>query len=145
SLTEPFQRATESVAKQLEEQAQKIVDGAAREQERLRRLLQDQVGIEQARLGLMRFSAQRMAEFAGAPGSALDFLSVRQLQRPFVAQQEGLTGLRGASALDPAAIGRRFGTVYDSAQVALRRFEGDTPGTAESEQAARELARLQSE
>lgn len=101
-LKEYFER----IGKALEEAANKFVDGLAQA-----RQMASAVGESRDRLGDATLVRRRVEAEVGADRTgkrATDLLSLKELQAPFQAKQERLTGFAGEAATDPAAIARRL-------------------------------------
>ncbi|MBN9520393.1 hypothetical protein J0H58_18000, partial [bacterium] len=107
----PLKEMGQRMARDIEENANKFVDGLASARQMLVTAGESLDRAAELRLGAARAAADVTADRTGR--SATDLLSLRDLQAPFIERQQRLTGL-GADAENPAAIAAR-----------LRRVTGD--------------------
>lgn len=105
--------------------------------------------IEDSRLASTRQSAVFQSQEFGSRQSPIDFISLQQLQQPFNARQERLTGERGNAALDAEYLGERLrgvqakiGPAAEREQDMLRAGKGAGP---EFQAAVINLVRLKDE
>lgn len=119
SSIEVVRNQGEAIAKALDEESQKLVAAAAQYQQNLRKIIGEEATLEKLKFDQLKNSTERLAELAGRPHSALDFISREQEQKPFLLQQERLSGLRGAEAVNPAALETRFNQLFGKSQAEL--------------------------
>ncbi|MDB5307257.1 MAG: hypothetical protein JWO38_1459, partial [Gemmataceae bacterium] len=106
SFTGPLKEAGEKMAKAIEENAQKFVDGLAQARSMLIAAAESQDKVGELRLAGQRIGADIQSDRMGR--NATDPLSLHDLNAPFQDRQERLTGFQGEAANDPAAIAARL-------------------------------------
>jgi TP901 family phage tail tape measure protein len=149
-LEEPFKQIGGKIALEIQENANKFIDGLATLTKRLQQAGEAQDRVSELALGRVRTEAQIQGFREGRPGQALDSLTLAQLSEPARARaarlaQEG--GLGAGQSEDVVAIGRQLADVskripeaIDKQQDVFKRTGGQGP---EFQAATNALALLQ--
>lgn len=145
--SKPIQDALQAIAKQIEDNAARMLDGFGKVQQ-----LINAIGNEKDKLGKIRLSEQRaradvVATARGRPGDGLDFLPIQAQFAPIQARQERLTGLQGANANNPNIITNKLDAVNAAIVEQQTKFnnlakEGKS-GSPEAVEAAKKLKELE--
>lgn len=116
-LTKSYSGAIESafrdIARQQTQAANAFIEGLVEATRRLAAVREAQNRLQEVTLQGTRFDAYLKAQQTGRFSQTLDFISLEQLQRPFQARQEALTGVQGAAANDVPFLSGRLGVLRD--------------------------------
>jgi hypothetical protein len=143
AMSDPIKEFGQRAAKQLEENANRFIDGLATLAQRTQAVGQLYDQLAQVRAGNFRTQFQTEQERVGRGNEGFGRASIDQLEQAFNARQQRLAG---NIAFDPAAIGRQLGSVRTQVQEATERqqaaFASSGGNSAAFQQAAQEVVRL---
>ncbi len=143
AMSDPIKEFGQRAAKQLEENANRFVDGVTTLAQRTQQVGQLYDQLAQVRAGNFRTQFQSEQEGGGRGNEGLGRASIDQLEQAFTTRQQRLAG---NISFDPAAIGRQLGSVRAQVQEATERqqaaFASSGGNSAAFQQAAQEVVRL---
>jgi hypothetical protein len=146
-LAAPIKDIGGKFAKEVEDNANRLVDGLSQVANRIRQIGETYDQLAKLQVASFRQQLTFASERAGQNNSNLIFRApLTQLEHGFNAQQERLAGVQGAAAFDPAFLGRRLVQVRGALPGAIARqqeaFQA-TGGRGQAfQQAAQEVLRL---
>lgn len=146
SLLDPLKEVGENFGKRMATEANRFIEGLTQSYRQLRAIGEGQYRGDQLNLGRLKQEAAFQAEARGTPSRAADFLTLAQLQQPFQARQERLSGFAGEAAANPEFLGKRLAETREQINLAVhKQNEAFVQGGGKSDaftQAAENLARL---